>query len=124
MNIDILNQVTYTNTTENNNKIIYAYFNGYYEKVYIDLNTVYTKKNETECGVKCNCHGSLGIAGESGIASVDQDINLDGQQTKLLKSVVEFLNQVSTQLYFSDNKFLSNAAKGLASQISNKFYIG
>jgi len=54
----------------------------------------------------------------------DEDINLDGQQTKLLKTVVEFLNQVSTPLYFSNNRFLSNAAKELASQISDKFCIG
>jgi hypothetical protein len=54
----------------------------------------------------------------------DEDMNLDGQQTKLLKTVVEFLNQVSTPLYFSNNRFLSNSAKDLASQISDKFCIG
>lgn len=54
----------------------------------------------------------------------DEDINLDGQQTKLLKTVVEFLNQVSTPLYFSGNKFLSSAAKDLANQVSDKFCIG
>jgi hypothetical protein len=54
----------------------------------------------------------------------DEDMSLDGQQTKLLKTVVEFLNQVSTPLYFSNNKFLSNSAKELASQISDKFCIG
>ena len=54
----------------------------------------------------------------------DEDVNLDGQQTKLLKTVVEFLNQVSTPLYFSNNRFLSNSAKDLASQISDKFCIG
>jgi hypothetical protein len=54
----------------------------------------------------------------------DEDMNLDGQQTKLLKNVVEFLNQVSTPLYFSNNRFLSNAAKDLASQLSDKFCIG
>jgi hypothetical protein len=57
-------------------------------------------------------------------ALADEDMNLDGQQTKLLKTVVEFLNQVSTPLYFSNNRFLSNAAKDLASQISDKFCIG
>ena len=56
--------------------------------------------------------------------SGDEDISLDGQQTKLLKTVVEFLNQVSTPLYFSNNRFLSNAAKELASKISDKFCIG
>lgn len=53
-----------------------------------------------------------------------RDLNLDGQQTKLLKTVVEFLNQVSTPLYFSGNKFLSSAAKDLAHQVSDKFCIG
>jgi hypothetical protein len=54
----------------------------------------------------------------------DEDMSLDGQQTKLLKTVVEFLNQVSTPLYFSNNRFLSNTAKELASKISDKFCIG
>jgi hypothetical protein len=54
----------------------------------------------------------------------DEDINLDGSQTQLLKTVVEFLNQVSTPLYFSNNRFLSNAAKELANKISDKFCIG
>ena len=57
-------------------------------------------------------------------AQGDEDINLDGQQTKLLKTVVEFLNQVSTPLYFSNNRFLSSAAKDLANQLSDKFCIG
>ena len=54
----------------------------------------------------------------------DEDMNLDGQQTKLLKTVVEFLNQVSTPLYFSNNRFLSSAAKDLAAQLSDRFCIG
>jgi hypothetical protein len=58
------------------------------------------------------------------VEAVDEDINLDGQQTKLLKTVVEFLNQVSTPLYFSNNRFLSSAAKDLANQLSDKFCIG
>jgi len=37
---------------------------------------------------------------------------------------VEFLNQVSTPLYFSGNRFLSSAAKDLANQVSDKFCIG
>jgi len=53
-----------------------------------------------------------------------EDLDLDGSQTKLLKTVVDFLNQVSTPLYFSNNRFLSNAAKELASKISDKFCIG
>ena len=54
----------------------------------------------------------------------DEDINLDGSQTKLLKTVVEYLNQASTALYFSNNRFLAGAAKDLASQLSDKFCIG
>jgi hypothetical protein len=54
----------------------------------------------------------------------DEDLNLEGSQTKLLKTVVEFLNQVSTPLYFSNNKFLSSAARDLANQLSDKFCIG
>lgn len=53
-----------------------------------------------------------------------EDINLDGSQTQLLKTVVDFLNQVSTPLYFSGNKFLSSAAKDLANKVSDKFCIG
>ena len=56
--------------------------------------------------------------------SGDEDINLDGSQTQLLKTVVEFLNQVSTPLYFSNNRFLSSSAKELANKISDKFCIG
>ena len=54
----------------------------------------------------------------------NEDLNLDGSQTKLLKTVVEYLNQASTALYFSNNRFLSSAAKDLAAQISDKFCIG
>lgn len=54
----------------------------------------------------------------------NEDINLDGQQTKLLKTVVEYLNQASTALYFSNNRFLASSAKDLAAQISDKFCIG
>jgi len=38
--------------------------------------------------------------------------------------VVEYLNQASTALYFSNNRFLSGAARDLASQISDKFCVG
>jgi len=54
----------------------------------------------------------------------DEDLSLDGSQTKLLKTVVEFLNQVSTPLYFSNNRFLSGAAKDLANKLSDQFCIG
>ena len=49
---------------------------------------------------------------------------LTGEQAKLLKTVVEYLNQASTALYFSNNRFLSGAARDLASQISDKFCVG
>ena len=62
--------------------------------------------------------------GDASVEVPDEDINLDGSQTKLLKTVVEFLNQVSTPLYFSNNRFLSSAAKDLANQISDRFCIG
>jgi hypothetical protein len=45
-------------------------------------------------------------------------------QLKLLSSVVHFLNQVSTPLYFSNNKFLSTAARELAAKMSDEFCVG
>jgi len=56
-------------------------------------------------------------AGNSGL-------DLSESQAKLLKTVVEYLNQASTALYFSNNRFLSGAARDLANQISDKFCIG
>ena len=49
---------------------------------------------------------------------------LTGEQAKLLKTVVEYLNQASTALYFSNHRFLSGAARDLANQISDKFCVG
>ena len=57
-------------------------------------------------------------------ASADSGLVLSGEQAKLLKTVVEYLNQASTALYFSNNRFLSGAARDLASQISDKFCVG
>ena len=54
----------------------------------------------------------------------DSSLVLSGEQAKLLKTVVEYLNQASTALYFSNNRFLSGAARDLASQISDKFCVG
>lgn len=51
-------------------------------------------------------------------------LNLTHQQTKLLKTVVEYLNQASTALYFSNNRFLSSAAKDLAAQLGDQFCVG
>ena len=56
--------------------------------------------------------------------SGDESLSLDGEQTRLLKTVVEFLNQVSTPLYFSNNRFLSSSAKELANKLSDHFCIG
>lgn len=50
--------------------------------------------------------------------------DLNNEQTVLLKTVVEFLNQVTTPLYFSNNRFLSSSAKELANKISDRFCIG
>jgi len=54
----------------------------------------------------------------------DEVLNPNYEQTKLLKTVVEFLNQVSTPLYFSNNRFLSSAAKDLANKLGDHFCIG
>ena len=51
-------------------------------------------------------------------------LNLSHQQTRLLKTVVEYLNQASTALYFSNNRFLSSAAKDLAAQLGDQFCVG
>ena len=51
-------------------------------------------------------------------------LNLTDQQTKLLKTVVEYLNQASTALYFSNNVFLSSSAKDLAAQLGDQFCVG
>jgi hypothetical protein len=64
------------------------------------------------------------VYGDSNPVSPGTCLNLDGQQTKLLKTVVEYLNQASTALYFSNNRFLSSAAKDLANQLSDQFCVG
>lgn len=45
-------------------------------------------------------------------------------QLKLLSTVVNFLNQVSTPLFFSNNKFLSESARDLAAKLSDEFCVG
>jgi hypothetical protein len=55
---------------------------------------------------------------------LDSQHSQHSQQTQLLKTVVEYLNQASTALYFSNNRFLASSAKDLASKISDKFCIG
>lgn len=46
------------------------------------------------------------------------------EKLKLLSSVVDFLNQVATPLFFSNNKFLSASARELAAKLSDEFCVG
>lgn len=48
----------------------------------------------------------------------------NSDQLKLLHSVVDFLNQVATPLFFSNNKFLSSSARDLAAKVSDTFCVG
>ena len=75
---------------------------------YVGRNKVYGEPQPVE-PVSCDGKGCL---------------NLTHQQTKLLKTVVEYLNQASTALYFSNNRFLSSAAKDLAAQLGDQFCVG
>ena len=109
-----LNLNTYTNSTDDiNTKYVYA-GNGFFNKAYGDPTPVSPVDDEDDTDSLEPLPADAG----------SEDLDLDGSQTKLLKTVVEFLNQVSTPLYFSNNRFLSNAAKELASKISDKFCIG
>lgn len=95
--VDInLNNIGWSNLTPGD-------FNNKYEKVYGDPQPV----NIVGSGLDSGC-----------------GLKLSGQQTKLLKTVVDYLNQASTALYFSNNRFLSSAAKDLANQVSDQFCIG
>ena len=108
-----LNLNTYTNSTEDiKNKYVYA-GGSMFNKAYGDPAPV-----SPVTGDDTDALDTLPV--DAG----GEDLDLDGSQTKLLKTVVEFLNQVSTPLYFSNNRFLSNSAKELASKISDKFCIG
>jgi hypothetical protein len=105
-----LNPEVYTNSTDDV-KPIYGYASNHYEqKTYGDPMPV----------MPVDADGS----DEPQDTLIDEDMSLDGSQTKLLKTVVEFLNQVSTPLYFSNNRFLSSAAKELANKLSDQFCIG
>ncbi len=113
--MDILNGLKNAGSEGLSEKTIYAYASGNYDqktnRAYGDPMPVHPVNDDD---------GPL----DSQDALPDEDINLDGQQTKLLKTVVEYLNQASTALYFSNNRFLASAAKDLAAQISDKFCIG
>lgn len=50
--------------------------------------------------------------------------NMGDDKTALLKKTIDFLNQAATALHFSNNRFLSNSARELASQIGDKFCVG
>ena len=91
---------SYNQTPDSYNKDLSKTYNNKYEKSYGDPSPVLPSH-----------------AGDSGLV-------LSGEQAKLLKTVVEYLNQASTALYFSNNRFLSGAARDLASQISDKFCVG
>ena len=91
---------SYNQTPNSYNKDLSKAYNSKYEKSYGDPSLVLPSH-----------------AGDSGLV-------LSGEQAKLLKTVVEYLNQASTALYFSNNRFLSGAARDLASQISDKFCVG
>ena len=115
-----LNLNTYTNSTDDiknkyvyaGNKYVYA-GHGMFNKAYGDPTPVLPVTEDDTDTLE-----------PLPVEAAGEDLDLDGSQTKLLKTVVEFLNQVSTPLYFSNNRFLSNAAKELASKISDKFCIG
>ena len=108
-----LNLNTYTNSTEDiKNKYVYT-GSGMFNKAYGDPTPVSPVTQDDTDALE-----------PLPVDAGGEDLDLDGSQTKLLKTVVEFLNQVSTPLYFSNNRFLSNAAKELASKISDKFCIG
>lgn len=113
--VDILNNLR----NEQSTKAVYGYtksYGDYGQKVYGDpMPVVPLDDTADEEGDSLLDDGTLPDG---------EDLELDGSQTKLLKTVVEFLNQVSTPLYFSNNRFLSNAAKDLANQISDRFCIG
>jgi hypothetical protein len=120
---DILNSLQNTGTEGLSEKSVYDYLNQNYKKYGTEtLNNFEKALGDPMPVVPADEDDNLNqtLSVEAG----DEDISLDGQQTKLLKTVVEFLNQVSTPLYFSGNRFLSSAAKDLANQVSDKFCIG
>ena len=119
---------TYTNSTDNIKPVYGHPFCGGFQKAYgspSPVNPVDSNVFQKAYGDPMPVHPvNEDTSTDAQDALPDEDMNLDGQQTKLLKTVVEFLNQVSTPLYFSNNRFLSNSAKELASKISDKFCIG
>lgn len=102
------------------------------DTVLINQNEVYTNSTDNISGTytktfgvpnKVWTEGGWGMVNMNPPSSSPQtDLKLDASQVKLLKTVVEFLDETSAIL--STRKFISNSAKDLASQISNKFHIG
>jgi hypothetical protein len=104
---------------QNKNNDMWPQYNDYGQKTTmpsVDLSDQYNDEDDNDTltekayGVPNGCGGC--------------GLNLTNQQTKLLKTVVEYLNQASTALYFSNNRFLSSAAKDLASQLGDQFCVG
>ena len=102
------NDIQTTTTTTINNGIIYDNTDNLDDE-YVSNNKVYGEPQPVQ---PVSCGGDKGC------------LNLTHQQTKLLKTVVEYLNQASTALYFSNNRFLSSAAKDLAAQLGDQFCVG
>ena len=76
------------------------------------------QKDSVVSDVDCSIfYDGVPYSGNSGLV-------LNDHQTKLLKTVVEYLNQASTALYLSNNRFLSSAAKDLAHKLGDQFCIG
>ena len=122
--VDVAQQILteLTNKCGRNNQVLDLPMNNIYSSVknvynddehslddeYVGRNKAYGEPQPVE-PVSCDGKGCL---------------NLTHQQTKLLKTVVEYLNQASTALYFSNNRFLSSAAKDLAAQLGDQFCVG
>ena len=114
-------RAVYTNSTsdtcgqKNSMSSAWAGYDNVPDSYNQDLSKAYNNKFEKAYGDPSPVLPSH--AGDSGLV-------LSGEQAKLLKTVVEYLNQASTALYFSNNRFLSGAARDLANQISDKFCVG
>jgi hypothetical protein len=98
-----------TNNTYSSVKNVYNDDEDSLDDEYVSNNKVYGESQPVQ---PVSCGGDKGC------------LNLTHQQTKLLKTVVEYLNQASTALYFSNNRFLSSAAKDLAAQLGDQFCVG
>ena len=122
--VDVAKQILteLTNKSYHNNQVLDLPMNNTYSSVknvyndedslddeYVSNNKVYGEPQPVQ---PVSCGGDKGC------------LNLTHQQTKLLKTVVEYLNQASTALYFSNNRFLSSAAKDLAAQLGDQFCVG